>query len=124
MASSANHHGGADAVIDDPAVAFPAKFVQGHPRLQVTARSREQVMIELAAADAITDRMVERRANWAISDQARAKPGNRLESPPAAVVSQVDAEFVNHGWGDPAGAYLISGKRRLVEHEHVKAARA
>src|SRR5260370_54575 len=97
-----------DFFVDDPFVLFAAKILQRFSQAQPRSRSLQQVMVEFAAADAVTYRAIIFRRDRPTADQSGAEGGDGLQGSMAAVVGQVELELVHDCRSDPARTDLVA----------------
>src|SRR5580765_1685213 len=122
MAAGADEHRRGDPVVDDPGVAFSAEARERDAHLEARARAIEQIVIELATADAEADRTTVARFDVVrAADESGSKAGDWLEGASAAIV--VDVEFRSRYdlWGNPACARLVARKHGAIDDDHVEA---
>ena len=95
MSAGAHDQRRADLVIDDPLILLATQGLERLSQLQPGARALQQVMIELAAPDAVAHDMAVPRRDLRAADQSREETGDRLQRPFATVVIQIDLELVD-----------------------------
>ena len=121
MPSRANQNWGGDAVVDNPAAVLSTDGCRG-AEFQTRAGSAQQIVVELAAPDAVADdAVVADVSRQRSTHDADAKSGDGLQRAPEAVLAQVQLEIVDGLWGDPAGADLVARKGRTIPDDYVEA---
>ncbi len=91
MTARANEHRGCEVVAHPPQASLATDLRNGRSKPQTRARSLKQVLIELASADAVADRVIVRRVHIsAMADDADAEPRERLERPSVAVLFNIE----------------------------------
>src|SRR5205807_10217496 len=106
--------------VNDPMAINPLYRFEMLSELETGVRALQEVVIELATADAITDGFVVMRLHFRSTHEPDAETGNRLQHAPYAVVLQVDVELVHYGGGDPAGADLVTREVFLIQDQNVE----
>src|SRR5580658_6092641 len=110
MPASPHHQASPDAVVHHPAAVGAAQAGECRWGHQSRARSSQEIIVELAPADAIAHRLVvigiERRS----ADPAGSKSGNRLQHTAAPIFIGVDRKFAEYLRRDPSSAYFIARK--------------
>src|SRR5262245_5239635 len=122
VTTSADDDAGADAVVDDPLAVGAADVGDRVTVATPRARSMQQVVIEFASANAVTDDVVVGGGHvLRPSDDTGSKSTNRLQRPARAVFVEIELEIGDCLRGDPARTHLVAWKHRLVDHQHVSA---
>ena len=119
MPAGADEHRRADLTIDDPALSFALQVLEGFAEVRSRARTGKQVMIELATADSIADRLVIGSTDWSMSDQARSEARNRLQRAGLRIFGEVNGQLIHNGRRDPSCAHLVPREGCLIEYQHV-----
>jgi hypothetical protein len=88
---------------------------------QARARAREQIVVELAAADPVRDRLAVVDARGPRAEACDGEAVHRLEHALARILRGIDLERRQHRRRDPARAHLVAREAAPVEHHHVEA---
>ena len=122
MAAGADQHRGFDVAVDEPS---PGRSFERSNRLAQPAASAgtiEQIMIELAAANAETHRLAVMRFDFAAADQAGAETGERLKHPLAAGgVIDLSTPAFDTTCGVIHPAQSCRAETLFIEHQHIDA---
>src|SRR6185369_14083228 len=121
VTASADHERCADLAVDEPTA---VDLLHRLPRLaepQSRARSLQQVVVELATADAVADDLlIVHRLRSALT-HASDEAGDRLQHATLFVIARVDLQLLDDLRRYPARADLVARELALVEDQDVEA---
>jgi hypothetical protein len=120
VSAGPDEHIGMDLIVDDPAVAVAHDGVDGEVFTNASAGAAKQVVVELAATDAIADGLATVEHDIVFAENAGTKAGYILEGAVASVILEVKAECADDLRSDPAAAKLIARKCGAIDDEHVE----
>src|SRR5262249_25867858 len=111
MSSRSDEEARLDPAVDDPAGQRPLEIVRSDAVEDARAGAAQQVVVELAAADAVAHRAIPSGLDEALAFDAGPERGDLLERAAARlVVVDVEPQLVDDLWRDPAGARLVARK--------------
>ena len=113
-----NHQRRLNGVIHHPSPVAAAQRLESFAQALPRAAAHQQVMIELAAANTIADRVgIATVYLVTVTDEAGDKPRNRLEDIVVGIGGDVQMQLVDNRRRNPAGTDLVTGEALLV-HDH------
>jgi hypothetical protein len=110
--------------INDPSVAGSLNTSDLSLLSTASATASQQVVVELAAADAVADNLTVTYIDPSLPNAADIESGYGLQDSCPAIFFRADLQHIEHGWCDPASTDLIPRKLAFVEDEHVQPRRS
>ena len=80
----------------------------------------QQVVVKLAAADTVADRLIIMILDDVPADQSGEESRDRLQRATGGIVTEVDLKRVHDLRGDPAGTRLVARELLTVKNQHVE----
>jgi len=116
----AHHEGGLDLAVHHPAAAPALQAPERGLEPEAGAGALQQVVVELAAADAVAHRLAEARPRLPVPDAPHGEALQGLADPLLRVDPRVHPERTEDGRGHPAGAGLVAGEGAPVQDQDVQ----
>src|SRR6516225_4786395 len=120
VSTRADEHACANYAVNQPAVTATFYGSNRDPFSCARAASPEQIFIELAAANAITDDVIVADLDLRASDSAQPQAIDRLEDMTVRVIFRVNAQLIEHQGGDPSPAELVARKGGAIKHQNIE----